>query len=326
MTEPTIDLALPPIHMPDDAGGPAEQAPVLPPLPEGRSGDFGILHRVLPAGRKLKFFDGEVSWPVDRVFDILHQHGSTWMSSTPQETVAMAAAADHAVGDVLVTGLGLGVFHRCLRPAVRSCLTLEMNPDVVRLVWRHLAAADPRLRLRLISAEDGLRRLADEGRRFDFVYLDTWDSGDYEQLPAVNWYVRTAQSMLRPGGAVWAWTYESMIRHYVRECQGLAHRLVRHKDRIVHAEKRAGLRAMWPMIGRFADWLFDERNGMASVDEIDAWCQDLGRRITAAPEYLFQLTERRMADHLPDEMARLAAPARPTDPMLCRLTRRKETP
>lgn len=301
--------ALPEIHMPDDAHLPRESAVDLPPIPEGQSGEFAVLHRVLPAGAPLDYFKEKVTWEHDKTFTILHHLNATWMSDTPQEITAMQLAATAARGDVLVTGLGLGIFQRSVPEAVRSVTTLEINPDVVRLVWRHITANDKRQRLVLGKAEDTMSEMIRAGREFDFIYLDTWDSGDYEQLPWVNWYVRKAYELLRDGGEVHAWSYEEMIRNFVRDCIEMRSTLKRHSDKATD-EKREGMRNMWPLVGQFIDWFLDTEveDDWPDVAACRAWCEHLARTYTDSPGYMMLLSARRQnaqeARDLQDAMER----------------------
>jgi spermidine synthase len=282
-----------PIRLADDTGIPSSDAPTLIPIPEGKSGDFDLIHKVLPAGGRLQYFDTGVSWPTDRTFTILRQNGDVWMSDTPQETAAMSCAAKAARGEVLVTGLGLGVFHRCLPDKVETCTTVESNNDVIQLVWRHLAKADHRHRLVRGDAAMILAQMQKAGRTFDFIYLDTWDRGDYEQLPTINWYVRLAQQLLAPKGVVRAWMYEKMVRSYCRDNKDLV-------DQVPFSifqdpEKREGMRKRWPLSATFIDWFCDEKKGQATAAEIKTWSQQFIRTVVTPPEHCYKLTDQRVA-------------------------------
>lgn len=280
-----------PIRLADDTGLPAELAPILTPIPEGQSGDFDLIHKVLPKGRRLQYFDTAVSWTYDRVFTVLRQQGDVWMSDTPQETAAMAVAARAAHGDVLVTGLGLGVFHRCLPKTVETCTTVESNDDVIHLVWPHLRKQDCRLALIQGDAAVILEQMRATGRTFDVIYLDTWDRGDTEYLPTMNWYVRLAQQLLRPKGEIRAWSYERIVKNFVWDCLELSKNLWPQHDT---PEKREGLRARWPISAAFFAWWFDEQKSQATTAQIRTWAQRFARTVVAKPEHLFQLSETRV--------------------------------
>lgn len=296
---------LPEIHMPDDSSLPMGLAADLPPIPEGTSGDLAIMHRTLPAGAPLKYFKEVITWEADRTFTILHQRGHTWMSDTPQETTAMTMASRAARGDVLVTGLGLAVFQRTVPDDVRSVTTLEMSPDVMSLVWPHLAV-DERQRIILGKAEDTMELLLAQGKRFDFIYLDTWDSGDYEQLPGVNWYIRKAEELLKPGGEVRAWTYESMVRSCIEDGIVLLNSTLRRSlDKATDA-KVDGMKAMWPIIGSFVEWVlscegFDGR--LPTEAEARTWLEHHARTVTESPSFMFKLSQRRIEEYRAKELA-----------------------
>lgn len=248
-----------PIKLRVDDNGTSKDAPTMEPIPKGESGDYAIFPRVLPKGGTLKFNDTFVSFPEDRTWTILHHQGNVWMSDTPQETVSMAEAAKHARGDVLVTGLGLGVFQRLAQKA-KSLTTLELQPDVVSLVWPTISENDARQRVIVCDAAEQMEAwVAQDEPRFDFIYLDTWDSGDYEHLPWINWFVRRAQELLRPGGEVMAWVYERAVLKYGEECVMVYKQLFKRNPRLMADEdKRAGMRTGWPMMGRFFDAIAEE--------------------------------------------------------------------
>lgn len=286
---------LAPITVPRYATPKPEMAPTLKPIPAGQAGDFSVIHRTLPAYAPLKFFRKEVSWPQPRKFTILQQgYNNVWMSDTPQETVAMAQAAEKMHGDVLATGLGLGVFQRCLPEAVTSCLTIEMQAEVVSLVWEHVQRKDLRQSLVVGDAKEALSGMFNQSdQRFDFVFLDTWDSGDYEQLPWVNWHVRAAQKLLKRGGRVHAWAQANMLRSFVNDALSLIESIGWQTDLKKDTEKRAGMHRRWPLMAKLMDWYWDEHKTPPDSKAIQAWCNFVGRRITADPGHMLKMTTAR---------------------------------
>lgn len=300
--------ALPEIHMPPDDDLPMDDATDLAPIPEGESGALAILHRTLPAGEAITYYGKPITWDEDKVFTILHQHGMTWMSDTPQEVASMRLAAKAARGDVLVTGLGLGIFQRSVPDHVRSVTTLEMSDDVMRLTWPHVSIADERQRIVLGKAEDTMKELVRQGRDFDFIYLDTWDSGDYEQLPMVNWYIRKAGELLRDGGEVWAWTYERMVRSYIDDCMHFLARTLRPNIAMTTDRNVERIVAMFPMMGAFVVWFIDpEHEDYPDDDTCRAWLEHHARTYTMEPTLMLKLSDRRVAEQQAKELAEALA-------------------
>jgi len=94
-----------------------------------------------------------------------------WWTQRPAIAEALARG-----GDVLVTGLGLGlVAEAMLRPAdspVRRVTIVEFSPDVIRLVEPYLAARYPG-KVEVVEA-DALRWEPPAGRRFAVGWHDIW--------------------------------------------------------------------------------------------------------------------------------------------------------
>lgn len=79
---------------------------------------------------------------------------------------------DNATGDVLIGGLGIGMIHQALidNPNVTSVTVVELEQDVVDLVWDHCAKDDS---FTLVVA-DFETWSPPEGSSFDTVWGDTW--------------------------------------------------------------------------------------------------------------------------------------------------------
>ena len=101
-------------------------------------------------------------------------------------------------GDVLLTGLGLGlVAEAMLRPAastVRRVTVIELSPDVIRLVKPYLDRRYPG-RVEVVEA-DAFTWVPPQGRRFTIGWHDIWPD---PYTPAV------AKDMRRLGGRYSAW-------------------------------------------------------------------------------------------------------------------------
>jgi hypothetical protein len=104
-----------------------------------------------------------------------------WMTDGPQEVSMMTGLAKGQRGDVLVTGLGLGIVQQLLlhRPEVSTVTTIESRPGVAALhegaEW--FSGASHRL---LVGDADALLRELAESGRYDGYVLDHWDTlGDH---------------------------------------------------------------------------------------------------------------------------------------------------
>tara|TARA_R100001443_G_scaffold114843_1_gene131436 strand:+ start:1184 stop:1732 length:549 start_codon:yes stop_codon:yes gene_type:complete len=79
---------------------------------------------------------------------------------------------DNATGHVLVGGLGIGMINQALvdNPNVTAVTIIELEQDVVDLVWEHCAKDDT---FNLIVADFETWN-PPEGSSFDTVWADTW--------------------------------------------------------------------------------------------------------------------------------------------------------
>lgn len=105
----------------------------------------------------------------------LRQRGTIWMSDTRDEIL------DHRFlmrchGSVLVHGLGLGVALNILiqNPNVEKIEVVEINEDVVELVWPWFKKRDGSEKVEEIRIADALDYDIPRGTRYDFAWHDIW--------------------------------------------------------------------------------------------------------------------------------------------------------
>lgn len=181
-----------------------------------------------PRPRHLSFQDeqGRTVEASNPIYDIAFPP-KAWMSDTLEERCMMLAAAEVAVGDVLVGGLGLAVYPQLVlllgRP-VRSITIVEESEAVIELIhpsWmRRLSEAD-RSRVRVVH-QPVQRFLAASQERFDTLFLDVWPDADPRWLPFVNGLIERATP--RCAGAIQCWGYASMVDAFVRDAWGCVER------------------------------------------------------------------------------------------------------
>jgi hypothetical protein len=118
---------------------------------------------------------------ITRVFERLDDYSlRLWMTDGPQEVSMMTGLTKGQRGDVLVTGLGLGIVQQLLlqRSTVTTVTTIESRPAVAAL---HEGAGwfTGCHELVIGDADAVARELADSGR-YDGYVLDHWDTlGDH---------------------------------------------------------------------------------------------------------------------------------------------------
>ena len=119
---------------------------------------------------------------ITRVFERLDD-GSLrlWMTDGPQEVSMMTGLTKGQEGEVLVTGLGLGIVQQLLlqRSTVSTVTTIESRPEVAVLHEGAAWFAGGRHELLVGDADAVARELAASGR-YDGYVLDHWDTlGDH---------------------------------------------------------------------------------------------------------------------------------------------------
>jgi spermidine synthase len=128
------------------------------------------------------------------------------MTDTRDEQISNYRLCWRACGDVLITGLGIGMvlIPLCRKPEVASVTVVERSSDVIALVEQPLR--------RFIGEDAGkLAILNDDAfcyrpsRSYDVIYHDIWPTIDPENLPEITRLKRRYARALRHGGAQFAW-------------------------------------------------------------------------------------------------------------------------
>lgn len=117
----------------------------------------------------------------------LMQGRSVVMSSTPAEKRSHIAAWLQAKGEVLVTGLGLGLILNAIlaKPEVQGVTVVEKSSEVIDLVWPAFSA-EPRAQ---IIHADALEWKPPRGKRYNAVWHDIWQdicSDNLEQMKTLH--------------------------------------------------------------------------------------------------------------------------------------------
>ena len=119
---------------------------------------------------------------ITRVFERLDDDSlRLWMTDGPQEVSMMTGLTKGQRGDVLVTGLGLGIVQQLLlqREAVSTVTTVESRPGVAALHEGAEWLTGGRHELVIGDADAIVRELASSGR-YDGYVVDHWDTlGDH---------------------------------------------------------------------------------------------------------------------------------------------------
>lgn len=111
------------------------------------------------------------------------------MSNTPAEIDDHREAVDLAHGDVFIAGLGIGMVLEAILAKgddIHSITVLEKEPEIIGLVSPFYADEQ---KVSILCGDAFDPAALPNGKRFDFLYFDIWDSicGDnYEEMKTLN--------------------------------------------------------------------------------------------------------------------------------------------
>tara|TARA_R100000781_G_C4059706_1_gene120574 strand:+ start:404 stop:952 length:549 start_codon:yes stop_codon:yes gene_type:complete len=172
-------------------------------IPEGSSGDFAIRH-----------FNGQTTdynWErylimkneIAEAYTVLTKEGCPMpiMQDSYAEYKEHQWLWDNATGDVLVGGLGIGMLHQKLidNPNVTSVTIIELEQDVVDLVWEHCIKDDS---FTLVVADFETWN-PPEGSSFDTVWGDTWLVDNSLTMKDYSTLIRDRYSQYTPNIGFW---------------------------------------------------------------------------------------------------------------------------
>lgn len=132
--------------------------------------------------------------------------GTIIMSDTPDEIRDHMPMVYAAKGDILITGLGLGmVLQACLRkPEVAHATVIELSPDVINLVGNHYQQMFGD-RLTIINV-DAMTWKPPKGTHYGAVWHDIWEHICGDCLPSM----RTLRNRFRKVSdwqGIWSYEY-----------------------------------------------------------------------------------------------------------------------
>lgn len=146
-------------------------------LPEGQSGNWSVRRTVVEGDENIWLANG--MYPdshyliPNKIYTGLYlQNGDQEqrvMFDEPKEIKEAQRAYNKAKGDVLITGLGLGMVAMWIasKPKVKSVHVIENSSDVMKLVASHLSS--PKIE---IMKADAFTYKSEQ--RYDFIWHDCW--------------------------------------------------------------------------------------------------------------------------------------------------------
>lgn len=178
-------------------------------LKQGRVGKFVLEKTVISKGTIVDSYErltgimGKTQCIFDRPVMRLTEDGNTWMSDNPFEVESLMGAVEVARGDVLTGGLGLGLLPTLIKDKVTSIDIVELNQEVIDLVFRQVATAKMK-----IIRDDIFHYLKSTDKRYDFICIDVWQDTLLPLLENAE-AKKLARRCLKPGGKTWCWLEET---------------------------------------------------------------------------------------------------------------------
>jgi len=177
-------------------------------LKQGQVGKFAIEKATLFKGTVVDGYDrrrgkmDQISCNFDYPVVKLTENGNTWMTDNPFEVESSLGAVEGARGDVLIGGLGIGLLPTLIKDKVASIDIVELNQEVIDLVFHQVATE----KMRIIH-DDICHYLTSTEKRYDFICVDIWPDTFLPvwDIVAVK---ELAQRCLKPGGDIWCWLEE----------------------------------------------------------------------------------------------------------------------
>ena len=140
----------------------------------------------------------------------LYVNGRLYMSDTDMERSSNQSFVQHAYGDVMVAGLGIGLILNALREKVgsgdvRSITVYEKYQDVIDVVGPKLSD----LPIKIVCA-DILEYKPPKDERYDTIYFDIWPDINTNNLKEIYTLHRRWIHRLNSGGWINSWMKEHL--------------------------------------------------------------------------------------------------------------------
>jgi len=166
--------------------------------------NHGLGYRGVVAGTYTRLCDTKYSWNL-----------GVMMSDTPAEIADHEKAIKRARGNILINGLGIGVvLNACLmKPEVKHCTVVEVDPDVISLVAPHYQKkwGD---RLTIVQA-NALTWEPPKGAKYSMIWHDIWKNICANNLVDIVDLKRKYIFFKKWGGWQGCWV-EKQVRHLDR--------------------------------------------------------------------------------------------------------------
>jgi SAM-dependent methyltransferase len=206
----------------------------------------------------------------DPIRDILNPPRAL-MSDNAEELMTMYSTAKEARGEVLVGGLGLGIFPQMalyLDRPVDSFTIVDNSPYVIEITtraWLDRLDGDTRDKIDIIgqSFEDYIKTT---DKKFDTIFVDLWEDSDPRFLPYINLLVERIKPLCKEGGRIYIWAYALAVDAFVQ--------LVNFYESSDIDIRKIPAR-IDPILTKYSQWRAREENNNLPIDEYEKKAREL---------------------------------------------------
>lgn len=224
-----------------------------------------IVKKVLSnPGRTLKDSEGNIVSEDNPVWDLFNPP-KAWMTNSAEELMTMYSAAKEARGEVLVGGLGMGIFPQMalyLNRPVESFTIVDNSSEVIEITsgaWLDGLDGSTRDKIEIIEQafED---YVVNTDKKFDTIFVDLWEDSDPRYLPFINRLVELLKPLCKEGGRIYIWAYALAVDAFVQLINFY------ESSRIDIKKIPANID---PLLTRYGEWRALEENGSLSIEEYE---------------------------------------------------------
>lgn len=153
----------------------------------------------------------------DHTYIGFYRQGNIWMSDTPMEKRTNRPVINHAAGDVLILGMGMGLVLPPLlqAPEIQSITVIEVDEQVISLVLPQLQKHYTTDNLNIIHG-DGFHpeKHLPKNARYDYIWFDIWQNICADNWEEIKMLQKKYKSYLNPANP--KATTQAWLEDYIR--------------------------------------------------------------------------------------------------------------
>ncbi|MCP4157826.1 MAG: hypothetical protein GY757_59500 [bacterium] len=213
---------------------------------------------------------GKVVTEDDPVWSFLNPP-KAWMSDSLEELMSMYSVAKEVRGEVLVGGLGMGIFPQLalsLDRPVDSFTIVDNNPDVIKITtaaWLDQLDYATAKKIDIVSQSFG-DYIDSTTKKFDTIFVDIWEDADPRFLPYMNLLVDRLKPLCKEGGRIYIWAYALAVDSFVNLINFYESSDIDIRKIQVPID---------PLLTKYSQWRYNEENDALPMDSYEKKARQL---------------------------------------------------